>query len=162
MADFKTDGKTIFTIFVGAIIAATLIVAIADQVNLTTSTFRVDNVTVTAPAVNATLDLTGRELISRLGITNESQPNLTNQLTLQTGTGTTGLRSVQLTINDTSSNYAGVSVNVSYTYNPDGYVSDPGGRSITLLITLFAALAILIFVIVVLFQGTLKAIIERG
>ncbi len=167
MADFKGDGKAIFAVFIGAIIAATLIVAIADQVNLTTNTFNVDNVTVVVPAVNATLDLTGRGLVTRVFITNTSSTNASNlinipQLTLQTGTGTNGLRSVQLFTNDSSTNDVGNSVNVSYTYEPDGYISDVSGRAVTNLILLFGALAILIFVIVIFIRdGTLGKMIRN-
>ena len=47
--------------------------------------------------------------------------------------------------------WQGVEVNVSYTANPDGFVGG-GARNVTLLITLFSALAILVFVIVMLFK----------
>lgn len=38
--------------------------------------------------------------------------------------------------------FNGTSMNVSYTTQPDGYISDSGARSVTLLIVIFAALAI--------------------
>lgn len=164
MANIKSDTKVIFSIFVGAIIAATLIVAIADQVTTSTSTFRVDNTTVTVPAVNTTLDLLGRGLVTRLSVLNATNGTALDNINfvLQTGTGTDGLNSVQLTLNDSASEFVGFTVNVSYTYEPSGYVSDTGGRAVTLLITLFAALAILIFVIVSLFSGTLGEMIRKG
>lgn len=162
--DNKSNMKMIFTIFVGAIVAATLIVAIADQVNLETSTFRVDNTTVTAPAVNATLDLVGRGLVTRIAVLNATNVTAVDNINmiLQTGTGTTGLNSVQLTLNDSASEFAGKSVNVSYTYEPDGFVSNASGGAIVSLITLFAALGLLVFVIALLFTGTLGELIKRG
>ncbi|KKL59488.1 hypothetical protein LCGC14_2214870 [marine sediment metagenome] len=141
-------------------------VSIGDQINLETNTFPATNVTVTVPAVNATTDITGRELITEIEIVNAS--SLGNNtavvgLFLQTGTGTNGLLSVQLAANDTASGIVGVSVNTSYTYNPDGYVSDSGGRAITLLILIFAALAILVFVVVVFIkQGSMGELMRRG
>jgi len=151
----KMNIAFIVMIFVGAIVAATIIVNIADQTNLLTNTFPATNTTVTVPAVNATTDLTGRELLTEIEIVNATGANNTDivGLFLRTGTGTNGLRSVQLVANDTASGIVGVSVNTSYTYNPDGFVSTAGGRSITNLIPLFAALAIVIFIIVMLFKS---------
>lgn len=163
MANFKTDGRAIFIAFFGVIIAATLILSISDQVNLTTSIFNEINTTVTVPAVNVTLDLTGRGLVTRVSITNETGAfaNIP-ALELQTGTGTNGLRSVQLFTNDSSLENVGTSVNVSYTYEPDGFISDAGGRAVTILITLFAALAILIFIISIFIEaGSLGKLIRN-
>lgn len=167
MGNFDTDGKAIFMVFVGAIIALVLIFVIADQVNLTTTTIEEVNTTVTANAPNVTLDVRGRQLISSINIfntTNISQ-NLGERFgaSLQTGISTTsGLLSVQLVFNDTGVNFEGEEVNVSYTANPDGYISDSGGRSVTKLILIFAALAILIFTVVVFIQfGFLGELLRR-
>ena len=168
MVSFKTDGKALFIIFVGAIVTAVLIGSIADQIFAETNTITITNVTVTASAVNVTLDLTGRDILTVIDIynaTNESvQSYIGNGTNIVSGTSTTtGLRSVQLVLNDTEAgpSIAGTTVNVSYTANPDGYISDLGARSITLLITLFAALAILIFVVVVLMkEGSLGNLIR--
>lgn len=155
MSSLKSDGKTLLIIFIGAIIAATLIASIADQVVGVTTTITVTNATVTAAVVNTTLDVRGRTLLTTVNIINAS--NETDTLidlggSLQTGTGSNGLRSVQLILNDTASDFAGEDVNISYTADPDGYIPTASGRSITILITLFAALATLIFVIVVLLK----------
>ncbi len=132
-------------------------VSIGDQINLETNTFTDENITVTVPAVNATLDVTGRELVTETSILNSTNASQTAVgLFLQTGTGTNGLLSVQLAANDTASGIVGNSVNLTYTYNPDGYISDSGGRALTNLILIFAALAILVFVIVVFIkQGSM-------
>lgn len=152
MAISEGDFKAIMIVFIGSIIAATLIVSIADQTNLETNTFVNQNQTVTAGAVNATVDTIGRELIGTGSTKNATNATGLDQIGLgvflQTGTGTNGLRTVQLVVNDTGSAFAGESINVSYTYNPDGYISSAGARSITNLIVLFAALAALVFVIV--------------
>lgn len=154
MADnFKSDTRMIFMIFFGLIIATTLIVPIANQINAQTETVTTINQTVTAPAINATLDLAGRSLITQIEVINASNGSSTNAgMFLQTGFGTSGLRTVQLTLNDAASNFSGTSVNVSYTYEPNGFVSG-GSASLMLLVLIFAALGALIFAVVILFQG---------
>ena len=166
MASFNLDGRMIFSIFIGAIITVVLLASIADQVFISTTILTNTNETVTVPAVNGTLDLTGREQrgnITIQNLTNDAGPNLEGQgLNIITGTGSDGLLSVQLTINDTNASFAGESVNVSYNYNPEGYVSDSGGRNITLLIPILSALAILVTIIVFLWMGSLKELIKKG
>ena len=47
--------------------------------------------------------------------------------------------------------------------NPDGYIGNAGGRSIAALITILSALAIVVFVIVVLFKfGSIEGLINRS
>ena len=151
MATFKGDGKMIFTIFIGVIIVVTFMSPISDSIFSQTNTIAIANQTVTAPAVNGTLDLTGRELVGT-GIVTNSTGDLVNGGTIATATSaTSGLRTVQLAINDTAAGAAGNSVNVSYTYNPDGYLSNTGARSISGVILIIAALAIVVFIILILF-----------
>lgn len=162
MVDFKSDGKMIFLMFFGLIIASTLIVPIADEIFVQTNTFNVTNETVIAPAVNATLDLAGRTLLTSLGVLNATDGAHVPGGLLQTGFGTNGLRTVQLTLNDSASNFSGTSVNISYTFDPDGGVSG-GARSLTLLILIFAALGALIFAVATLFgSGSFKNLVSRS
>ncbi len=163
MTSFKMDGKALLIVFIGAIIAVTFLQTIGDSVFAQTNTASVTNVTVTAPAINATLDLTGRTLIGTgtvVNASNESSPN--NGLIIQTGIGTTGLQSVQLTVNDTAGSYDGITVNVSYSFEPDGYLQETSTRAVALLVVLFAALAILIFVIVILIRDGSLGKLMRG
>ncbi len=166
MGNFNTDGKAIFMIFIGVIITITLLAVIADSTFGVTNIITKTNITVTAAAVNVTLDIPGRELISTIEIYNSS--NTTQTLigqggSLQTGVGSDGLLSVQLLLNDSAASFAGEDLNLSYTANPNGYISDGGGRSVTNLIIVFAALAILIFIIVVLIKfGSLGELIKKG
>ena len=159
------DGKAILSIFIGAIIAVVCLGTIADSIYTQTNTFTNANETVTAPVVNGTLDLTGRELVTQVEIynnTNISQSLIGSGGSLQTGTATSGTRTVQLAIDDNAVAFAGLSVNVSYIYNPEGYLSLGGARSIQSLILIIGALAILIFVIVVLIKsGSLGILIKR-
>jgi hypothetical protein len=154
MANLKSDGKMIFMIFFGVIIATVLLSSSADQVFIQTNILSISNGTSTAPAVNATLDLTGRTLVGTGIVTNATSGVTVSGGIVQTGlSSTTGLQTIQLTLNDTASAYAAESVNVSYTYQPDGYLGNSGARGISTLIIIIGALAVLIYVIVVLYQN---------
>jgi hypothetical protein len=169
MGIFKSDGTAIFAVFIGAIITLVLIGIIADQVTDRTRLATINNATITVPATaNTTLELTGRDLVSRISITNRTNitSDLLNEgLALEDGIGSNGLKTVRLRTNDSASvfGYLGAAVNVSYTYNPEGSVRDnSGAASITLLITMFSALAIMIFTIVVFVKsGSMGNLIRR-
>ncbi len=165
MANFQGDGKAIFQVFIGAIIAIVIIGIVGTAIVGQTSTSSATNVTVTAPAVNATLDLNGRTLILQNDVSEASNASNTSVgLLLQTAiSSTTGLQTVQLTLNDTAVAFAGASVNVSYTFDPDGYLSNSGARAIALLILIFGALGIMVFVIVVFIkEGSLGKLMGRS
>lgn len=150
MVNIKSDGKAILAVFIGSIIAITFMISIGDSIFVQTNEVTVVNTTVTAPAVNATLDLLGRTLVSQTAVTEASNvSNVSSGLFLQTGTATNGLQTVQLVVNDTAGQFSGTSVNVSYVMQPDGYLAQAGARSIAALILIFGSLAIMIFVIVV-------------
>ena len=122
MVIFKSDGKAILLVFVGAIITIVFLASIANQIQTETTIREVRNTTVTAPVINGSLDLLGRGLFRSISVAPE---NATGEgklggLQLQTGTSsTTGLRTVQLTLNDTNGTLAGTNINVSYEYEPD-------------------------------------------
>lgn len=164
MVSLQSDGKAIFKVFVGAIIAITLIAIIGTSiVGQTTTAENIENVT--APAVNGTLDLRGRTLILAQPVTNITDASNTSVgMIIQTAiSSTTGLQTVQLTLNDTAEDYAGTPVNVTYTYEPDGYLNNGGARAMALLILIFAALGIMIFVVVVFIQdGSLGRLMGRS
>jgi len=163
---FKADGKAILIAFIGAIIATTLIVSISDQTTLMTSDRKINNGTVTALAVNTSLDLTGRDLVGTPVTGNASVAgNLQNNgVTIAEGFTSGGLRSVQLTLNDTAAAYVGKSINTTYSYRPDGHVgTGTGAISITQLIVLFSAIGVMIFVVVMFIrEGTLGKLIRGG
>lgn len=168
MANFKGDGKAILLGFVGAIATLVLIGTIATQINLETNTFRVENQTITLGAVNVSVELTGRSLVAGTQrVQNESAEAIIdyheNGVNVETITSaTSGLRTVAITVNDTNASIASQVINVSYEYQPDGYIPTAAGRSITSLIILFAALAIVIFVIVMFIRdGSLGKLIGR-
>lgn len=164
MVSLQSDGKAIFKVFIGVIISLVIIGVIGTSiVGQTTTATNIQNVT--APAVNGTLDLTGRTLITATSITEaDNSSNTSVGLILQTVTSsTTGLRTVQLTLNDTAAAFVGATVTVTYDYEPDGYLNNSGARALALLILIFGALGIMIFVVVVFMQdGSLGRLIGRS
>ena len=154
----------VIMLFVGLIVTASILPDIANQEELITGSFSVTNETVAIPsAANGTLDLTGRDLIEQIQISNATSSAINaldvTGLALQRGIGTNGLLSVQLHVNDSGPAILGNNVNVSYTYRADGFVG-AGNVAITQLIVLFSALAMVVFAIVVLFQGPLKELLK--
>lgn len=148
------DTKVLITIFVGILIAIAFIGPIANQTVADTSTITVTNLTVTAPAVNSSTAITGRTLISQTGTIAlaSNKSNSTNGLYLASAIGSDGEQSVFIFTNQTGSAFAGSSVNVSYTAEPDGY-QNSSTRPISLLLVLICALALLVTVIVALIKG---------
>ncbi len=152
MARISMDGMTILMVFIGVIITATFIVPIANQVIGDTTIISAENTTITLGAVNTSVDLAGRGLNDQtFTITNatEVSPILTI-LTVTDGFNSQGLRSVQVVVNDTADTqgYATTAVNVSYNYQPEGYINGSGARSVSLLVILFGVLSIVIFTII--------------
>ena len=154
MVDIKSgDLKAIMIVFIGLIVTAVLISTIADTTFTQTNTLENVNATATVAAINGTTDLKGRTLLDSgtIDVYNQSAAAVSwiNNLTIQTGiSATTGLQSVQLFTHDNATDLVGLSVNVTYSFEPDGYANNSGTRSITLLIVIFAALAMVVFVLV--------------
>lgn len=175
MAALKGDLVTFIIIFFGVMVAAVLLASVADETFLQTNLINPANTTITAPANNASIDLVGRGNPSALIVYNATgDPGQTgNNGTGDISTGnftigqnlssSTGLLTVELRTADVlDTKFAGRSINISYTAEPNGFVSG-GTASITLLIVLFGALGALIFVIVMLFQpGSSTAELIRG
>lgn len=163
MAVLKSDGKAILIVFIGLIITIVLISAVADSVYTQRTVLNSNNATITLPsAANTTVDITGRELVGTATISNGTL-DLSDNFTVSTGTSaTTGLRSVQITSNDSSPLHYGDIANVSYTYRADGYLNNSGARSVAWLIVIFSALAMVVFVIVVFIKHGSLGSLMRG
>lgn len=140
----------ILILAVGAIVALVLFQESANQVaksNPSTTT-TILNQTITFPAAGGKVILTGQELVASYGLTNKSSGAVvpTTNYTLQEEVRTSdGLKGIVIT--GKAGDWAGLPVNVSYVYYPDGYIDDAGGRSIAGIIVLLAALAVAIFVL---------------
>lgn len=158
----KGDGKAIFTFFVGAIIATVFLASFSDNIFTQTNTATQTNLTVTVLAINTSLAVAGRDLNTVTEISNLTFIGLqTRGLNLDDGL-VNSVKTVRLTANDTASDLVGSEVNLTYDYNPDGFIDSAGGRSITSLILIISSLAILVFAVVVFIKdGSLGALINN-
>jgi len=106
------------------------------------------NQTVTFPASGATVELLGQNIIGSGHIVNNSNGALVaaSNYTIAQGLGTDGLTATILT--GKLGFFSGQTVNVSYTYEPNGYISSSGGRSVALIIPIFFALLIAVIALV--------------
>ena len=161
----KSDGKMILTIFIGVIIAVALFIAISNSVaggTVVSNTFT--NATVTAPAVNTSLELNGRDLVGSGLVWNLSTEitsvSTSDNITIREEVGSTGSKSVVLHVFQNSSGFAGTEVNVTYTSVPDNSVTG-SSRAIFLLVIIFGAIAIMVFVVIMLFKGSFGKLIGR-
>ena len=163
MVKLNTDVKVFFGIFIGVILAVVLLGSAADTVFNSTNTFNQSNLSVTAPAINGTLTLTGRSLVSG---TTPIIRNATNSELQSLGMDVTdgvinGVRTVFLQVNDTAFPSNGTAVNVTYLFVPDGFVPGTGGTLLTLVV-LFGSLGVLIFVVVkVIREGSMKNFLKE-
>ena len=160
----KSDGKMILMLFIGVIIAVALYSVVADSVasgTVVSNTFT--NVTVTAPAVNTSLALNGRDLVGTGNVWNLTKvisSTTTDNLTIREEIGSDGQKSVVLHTFVNSSGFAGEEVNVTYTSVPDGAVTG-SSRAIFLLVIIFGAIAIMVFAVVMLFRGSFAELLKR-
>jgi len=158
----SSDGKAIFMVFFGAVIAVVLIGTFGDSIYPQTTIYSWENNSITRPAVNTTTDLTGRELVGTAVVNNGT--NVISEAVVSTGTSaTTGLRTVQIYLNDTAFADASLStINITYDFKPDGYLNVGGARGMASLILIMSCLAVLVFVVVVFIKhGTLGRLIGR-
>lgn len=154
----RGDGKAFMIIFIGALIVITLLAGFSDDIYEQRNTRTYHNVTYTGPAVNSSIDLAGREFVSSDGVfINNGTATSCNSTSCVFSSGisaSTGLMTVKLSIDDrgAGAGFAGASLNVSYIAEPDGYLNTSGARSIQGVVLIMSALAILVFIIVVLFK----------
>ncbi|KKL88654.1 hypothetical protein LCGC14_1922520 [marine sediment metagenome] len=109
----KGDGKAIFTVFVGAIIAIVFLASIGDAVFDQSNTFTLANATVTAPATNASVAIEGRELIGTPTVvndTNSSQQDLQDVGVFIDERVINGVKTVALTVNQTGDAFGNVTI----------------------------------------------------
>lgn len=139
--------------FVGIIVGIALFLYVSQTIgtytNLETYNTSGGNAAVTLAANGASVDLTGQEYGDDLLMYNATGGGLISDGNYTVGeyvSPTTGVKSVYIQTDDAE--VAGWSVNVSYTYGPDGYIDNSGGRSMALLIGIFMALGIAVVALV--------------
>ena len=138
---------TAITLIVGLILLSE---GIAGNVAQVSQTVTVQNVTYTLAAQGSSIDLTGQEYISGITIYNSTgatqiKIDATNYTIGEAVSTSTGVKTVSLTTNE--ADYAGVSVNVTYTYGVESYADNSGARSIATVIVIFTALALAVVAI---------------
>jgi len=160
---FESDGKAIMTVFLGALICVVLLGSVADSLYPQTHEFSTANLSTTTAAVNATVTLPGRSYTGSPFVSNTSHHDCSAQFTFTNVIDAGDHKITMKTLDTAAANgLASKLVNVTYTGQPDGYISESSSRSTAKLITLFGAIAILIFIIVVLIaQGSLGRLIRR-
>ena len=138
----------IILLFMGAIVALSLLPQISEDQTTLTGTVQANNVTYTMAASGSSIDLTGQEYISGMIVTNATSGATvpaTNYTVSEGVSTTTGQKTILLTTNP--STYASQSVNVSYLYGEDGYADSAGARGVAGLIILTSAIGLLGFVV---------------
>ena len=148
---------------IGVIAALAMFPAILGNIGVTTNTATAWNTTVTTSGTaNATADLEGQELITIIEVKNETEGAPVDYLGADANVTLTECVSDVTTaksicIQGMNADWVGVNVNVSYIYGADGYIDDSGGRALTTLIAIFAALAVAVFALMpVLKSGVLN------
>ncbi len=149
---------------VAIILGASFLTPIAQYVGTATNTGQATNVSFTMPANGSTTDLTpcGQKNTSAVVIynyTNDSDATLpanpavrltgNNATISQAQSSTTGYLHSQVTTFGNAVNYFGnAKVNVTCTFEPEGYITDSGGRAIASLVIVLFALGIAVIAIV--------------
>ncbi len=147
----NSNFKALLILFIGALIALAFMLPIANEVVGQSQTQNRVNDSVTTAAVNETIELIGRELVGTVTVQNSSG-DLTEiaNFTFANEICADGLICIKMKTTDAAVDTGDDStlLNVTYEFKPDGYLNDSGARSVTTLIPLFAALAIVVFSIV--------------
>jgi len=152
MAEKNSDFMTLMMIFIGVIIAVVFMASIADSTNQD-NVIVVNDSFVASTTANGSVAIPGRELIGTATIANGTDLIvLGNNFTVATGLGTDGLLSVLVTSLDGAIDEGFTNLNITYDYIPDGNVG-AASRGVVALIIIFAALAIVVFTIVMIFKG---------
>jgi len=164
----KGIGMMISLLLIG-LLGAIFISSIADQTTKVTTQLNVVNSTITAPAVNSTTNLIGKRINDFIVY------NATGSTTDINGfNGTAPLPAGNFTITDvddgsltatykTLDNGFVGSINVSYTTDPEGYVTSTGGRNLTNLLVILFAIGLLIgFVTMVINSENARRILGIG
>ena len=152
-------------LFISVLVGLSLFPTIAQYVGAVTDSLTFNstlgNGQYTTPADGDTIDLTGQDLLNTPVVMNDSgEPIAAGNYTIDEGISTTsGQKSIQYTA--IGSEQDGVTINISYEYGPDGYITNAGARSITTLIVLFFALGIAIVAMTPAFRNKLFDLIGK-
>lgn len=170
----QTDkGIGIIIVFaVAAIVAMILFQVISQQVGDVTTTGRLDNSTFTAAAVNETILITGKKVVGGVstviaintsGNGSIDKPfgieDISSNFTFIDNTVINGNLGIGMQTADKSA-FAGQEVNLSYSLEPVGFISESSARNIANLIVILTAIATLGVAIFYLFKSGMADIIK--
>lgn len=151
------------------IIGAVLLVPTAQYVGTATTTGTSTNKSFTMPANGSTSDLTpcGQLNTSAVVIYNYTMSAASNDTTgnysiTQATSPTTGYLATRITCNGVTANYfCGYMANVTCTFQPEGYITDAGGRTIAGLIVIFFALGIGVIALIPTLKNKVLELVGR-
>jgi hypothetical protein len=135
---------------------------ISSGVRGTTTTYTLNNETITAPAEGASIDITGQELIEEIEVNNGSGVGAVPATNYSFGeeiSNTTGLKTISFQLLD--GEWAGLPVNLTYEFGADGYIESSAGRNVNLLVIIFGAIAIVLSVLAVIMKSDVMRILGR-
>lgn len=140
---------TMVMVFIAVIVGLALLTGngIAGQVASSTQTQSTVNHSVTSGASDGTsVELYGSDVVGTPTVINGSSNTVIygTNFTFRKGIGADGQQTLLMVTNAAAvtSGYAGKTINVTYTYEPDGYMEDAGARGMFNTVTIFAALLI--------------------
>jgi hypothetical protein len=141
----------LITLAIAVIVGLILFQAVATNVEkgtrAVTGVIDVENITLSAGALNAIVEVTGQELVTTRSVSNATDGVLiaaTNYSLAECTRTSDGLKGI--CFKRVGTDTTGI-VNVSYTYYPDGYIDNSGARSIAGIIVLLSAIGIAIVVL---------------
>ena len=140
-------------LFVGLVVGLSLVAPSAQNLSNVVNTAVILNQTITFPTNTTAVVLVGQRVtnVAVQNSTSNVDVPATNYTITNYGLSSTGTLQATI-IGVTATAYSGQPVNISYTYEPLGYAKEQGSRTVTNLIILFAALAILGFTFYYLFK----------
>ena len=132
----------IVVVMVSIVMGLVLFQNMAQSVGTVTTSGVYVNKTVTLKANNTYTDINGAQKYTSVTIFNQSAVVDSINVSVENRPiGDDGLITMSLRVTGTGT-FANQLVNITGTYEPDGYISDSGSRSVTLLIVIFLAVCI--------------------
>jgi len=146
----------IMGVFIIALVGVVLFQITAQETSKSTDTLYNANTTYTLGADSVAINLDGKAVVGDAVVTNATSGTVvtSDNYTLADNQVVNGV--LTATIAPTaSSDYSEMDVNITYTYQPEGYIVDGGGRAIADLIPLFFILGIVILLLLPVIKAKL-------
>jgi len=150
----------VLSVFITIIVGLALLLSIADGVGESTSLGTIANASFTMPANASATNLEGKSVSSVVVLNSSDNHTITSgNYTVTNNQVVDGVLTARFETRNVL--YAGNATYISYTYQPTGYITSSGGRSIATIIILLTALGIGVVAIVPALRGKLFDIIGR-